>query len=114
MPLGLFQVQWELLPGSWQCNCELWHNTLFVDRGALIVDFMLDQLDVKRKLEKKLDPEFTLRLKFSKEPPAEGEVTPSKESKTGASVKEYEMVSTHEEVEIQEQEVTSMDEDNQA
>ena len=30
--------------------CELWHNTLFVDRGALIVDFMLDQLDVKRRV----------------------------------------------------------------
>ena len=53
--------------------CELWHNTLFVDRGALIVDFMLDQLDVKRKLAKKLDPEFTLRLKLSKDPPAPAE-----------------------------------------
>lgn len=93
--------------------CELWHNTLFVDRGALIVDFMADQLDVRRRVEKVLDPAFTLRLKLSKEPPIEGEMTSKNGGKGRVPVKEYEMVSAHEEeAEVEAQEELSADMDN--
>ena len=120
---GNFKIHVEHKPsffGKEVKICELWHNTLFVDRGALIIDFMLDQLDVKRKLEKALGAQFTLRVKLSKEPPSEGETAPGRAVEKGAKneakkEKEYEMVSTHEEeAEIAEAEALGMDADTAA
>jgi hypothetical protein len=44
---------------------EMWHNTLFIEKGVPSMDFPLNQLDIKRKLIKKFGEGITLRLKFS-------------------------------------------------
>lgn len=43
---------------------DLWHNTLFMERNQPTVDFMHDQLDMKRKTKAKVGNELILRLKF--------------------------------------------------
>lgn len=91
---GNFKVHVEHKPGffkSKQKLFELWHNTLFVDRNATIVDFMSDQLDIKRKLLPQLGEKLCLRLKFSRERPADS-ATAGSGARAG-----YEMVSHKEE-----------------
>ena len=94
---GNFKVHVEHKPsvlGGKMKVFELWHNTLFVDRGALVVDFKMDQLDVKRKVEKLLGENFTLRMKFSTDRPAEGGAGGAEADGGDGN---YEMVSTHDE-----------------
>lgn len=43
---------------------DFWHNTLFLEKGASVGDFGLDQLDIKRKVLKSLAENLTLRLTF--------------------------------------------------
>lgn len=89
---GNFKVHVEHKPGFFNRKVklfELWHNTLFVDRNAMIVDFMSDQLDIKRKLLPRLGEKLCLRLKFSRERPAEGGVGGG-----GGGGRGYEMVSS--------------------
>ena len=85
---GNFKVHVEHKPSFLSSKLklfELWHNTLFIDRNSLIVDFMSDQLDIKKKLKPRLGDKVCLRLHFTREKPAVGATT------SGAS---YEMVST--------------------
>jgi len=92
---GNFKVHVEHKPGFFKSKAklfELWHNTLFVDRNAMIVDFMSDQLDIKRKLMAQLGEKLCLRLKFSREPFAAHSTDSSAASGAG-----YEMVSHKEE-----------------
>lgn len=67
---GNFKIHLEHKPsmfGGPQKVFELWHNTLFIDRGALVVDFMGDQLDIKRKKKASYGEKVCLRLTFSNE-----------------------------------------------
>ena len=51
---GNFKVHVEHKPSLFSKKMkifELWHNTLFIDRNATVVDFMPDQLDIKKKLK---------------------------------------------------------------
>ena len=71
---------------------ELWHNTLFIDRNALVVDFMPDQLDIKKRLKPRLGEKVCLRLKFSKDKPVAAAGAVGGADKASAA---YEMVATH-------------------
>lgn len=88
---------------------EMWHNTLFLDTSSsTIIDFGLDQLDVKKKVKAILGPNIVLRLSFGSagapivepSPFSRRESIPQTQkrpSTSGAASKggAYEMVSTH-------------------
>eukprot|EP00605_Chrysophyceae_sp_TOSAG23-4_P001613 GSChrysophyteH1.ASY1.ANO1.1773.1 assembled CDS len=89
---GNFKVHVEHKPGVFskkQKIFELWHNTLFIDRHSAVVDFMADQLDIKRKLKAQLGEKICLRLRFSKTKSASGSTT-----KSASGQAAYEMIST--------------------
>lgn len=44
---------------------ELLHNTYFMDRYAPVVDFGVEQCDIKKKIKPKLGAEFGVRLRFT-------------------------------------------------
>lgn len=116
---GNFKVHVEHKAGfftSKQKLFELWHNTVFMDKNAMIMDFMSDQLDIKKKIKPKLGEKLCLRLKFVRDKPANAighDNAPSKGDKAAKSVKtsasstsdvaadvpdvNYEMVSTKDE-----------------
>jgi hypothetical protein len=97
---GNFKVHVEHKPSLFSKKMkifELWHNTLFIDRNATVVDFMPDQLDIKKKLKPKLGEKVCLRLRFTKEKPVPS-AGDGDDSKTNTS-SAYEMVSTKEDAE---------------
>jgi hypothetical protein len=67
---GNFKVIVEIHQGAWKGYkkmFELIHNTFFVDSTGKWFDFHLNQLDIKKKMQKKLGKEVVLRIKFTEE-----------------------------------------------
>jgi hypothetical protein len=107
---GNFKILVEHKPGFFSSKrklFELWHNTLFMDKNCLIVDFMNDQLDMKKKVKPTLGEKLCLRLKFSRDRPssaaaAAGPATKKSGTKNArpaasAAEVEYEMVNVKDE-----------------
>lgn len=65
---GNFKIHVEFKPSFFSTRgvrlFDLWHNTLFMERNQEVIDFMQDQLDMKKKIKTKIGPRVILRLKF--------------------------------------------------
>ena len=74
---GNFKVHVEYKPSFFSTKgrrlFDLWHNTLFMERNQGAIDFMQDQLDMKRKLKAKIGDRIVLRLKFDQNATVSGD-----------------------------------------
>ena len=65
---GNFKIHVEFKPSFFSTKgvrlFDLWHNTLFMERNQPTIDFMQDQLDMKKKVSAKIGPRIILRLNF--------------------------------------------------
>jgi len=86
---GNFKVHIEFKPSFFSTKgarlFDLWHNTLFMERNQATIDFMQDQLDMKRKIKAKVGERIILRLKFDTGNGAWRDVGSFSESSTGSS-----------------------------
>jgi hypothetical protein len=65
---GNFKIHVEFKPSFFSTKgvrlFDLWHNTLFMESNQPTIDFMQDQLDMKKKISAKIGPRIILRLNF--------------------------------------------------
>jgi hypothetical protein len=74
---------------------DLWHNTLFMERNQPTMDFMQDQLDMKRTTKAIVGPRVILRLRFSENSLSGAPPSFSKPAASGGgSSPGYELVSS--------------------
>lgn len=74
---------------------DLWHNTLFMERNQPTIDFMQDQLDMKRATKAIVGPRVILRLRFSENSMSGAPPSFSKPAASGGgSSPGYELVSS--------------------